>query len=108
MRVGRARAREEFEGESLKDEDGLAGVFRDDLDIVPTEAAAPSGAEGFEGCLFGGEARGVVRRGVAAASLAVFALALCEDALVEARRAREHFTYAHDFDNVCTDGNYHG
>jgi hypothetical protein len=27
---------------------------------------------------------------------------------VEARRAREHFTYAHDFDNVCTDGNYHG
>lgn len=104
----RARLLEEFEGVPVEKQDGLARLFRDDFDIVPTEAAAPARAEGFEGGLLGGEARGVVLCGSARARLAVFAFALSEDALAEARRARQYFTHARDFDNVYADGNDHG
>lgn len=92
----------------MEDEGGFARLFRDDLDIVPAEAAAPARTERLEGGLFGGEARGVMLRRLCAATVAVFALGLGEDALAEAGRAREDFTHALDFDNVYADGNDHG
>ena len=108
MRVRRARAREEFEGAALEVQGGRARLFGDDFYVVPAEAARPAGAQGFEGGLLGGEARGVMlRRNFRAVAVAVFALALGENALAEARRAREDFTHAPDFDNVYADGNDH-
>lgn len=77
--------------------------------MVPRERAAPARAQRFEGGLLRGEARGVVLRGgLLSARVAVGALPLCEDALAEARRAREHFTHAPDFDNVYAYGDNHG
>ena len=76
--------------------------------MVPGEAVAPASAEGLEGRLLGGEARGVVLDGVRAARVAVGALLFGEYALAEARRARQHFTHAADFDNVYPDGDDHG
>lgn len=74
---------------------------------MPREAAAPARAQRLEGSLFGGEARGVVLRRGGAARVAVGALFFGEDALAQARRARERFTDAADFDNVYADGDDH-
>lgn len=74
---------------------------------MPGEAVAPARPERLEGGLFGGEARGVVLHGDRAARVAVGALGFGEDALAEARGAREDFTHAPDFDNVYADGDDH-
>lgn len=84
-----------------------ARVVRGDFDVMPGEAVAPARAECFEGGFFGGEARGVVLGRRRAARVAVGALLLGEDALAEARRARQSFTDAPDFDNVYADGDDH-
>ena len=75
---------------------------------MPGEAVAPARAQRLEGSLLGGEARGVVLRRSRAARVAVGALFFGEDALAQARRARERFTDAADFDNVYADGDDHG
>lgn len=98
--VGGAHLLEESAGVFVEEEEGRAVLFGDDLDVVPTEAPAPARAERLEGGLLSGEARGVVLCAARAARVAVGALALGEDALAEARRAREHFTHAVDFGNV--------
>ena len=107
MRVGGAEGVEEFAGGAVEGEAGRAVVGRDDLDVLPGEAAAPARAERLEGRLLGGEAGGVVLRG-RAARVAVGALPFGEDALAEARRARQHFTHAGDFGKVYADGDDHG
>ena len=109
VRVRRAEVLEEVARVAGELKEGSARLVGGDLDVVPGEAVAPACAERLEGRLFGGEARGVVlRRGRLAACVAVGALRLGEDALAEARRARQHFTHAADFDNVYPDGDYHG
>ncbi len=75
---------------------------------MPGEAVAPARAQGLEGSLLGGEARGVVLRRGGGARVAVGALFFGEDALAQARRARQRFTDAADFDNVYADGDDHG
>jgi len=75
---------------------------------MPGEAVAPARAQGLEGGLLGGEARGVVLRRGGGVRVAVSALNFGEDALAQARRARERFTDAADFDNVYADGDDHG
>ena len=107
VRVRRAQRFEERARMAGELEGGRARLRGGDFDVVPGEAAAPARLERLEGGLLGGEARGVVLRGGLAAAVAIGALPLGEDALAEARRAREHFTHAPDFDNVCTDGDYH-
>ena len=107
--MSRAERVEEFEGVACEDEYGRAVFRRSDFGVVPGEWAAPARAQGFEGSLFRGEARGVVLRGRGfAARVAVGPLSFGEDALAEARRAREHFTHAPDFDNVYAYGDNHG
>ena len=106
--MGGAERLEEGLGVAGELEDGSAHLVGDDLDVVPREAVAPARAERLEGRLLGGEARGVVLDGVRPARVAVGALFFGEDALAEARRAREHFTHAADFDNVYPDGDNHG
>ena len=108
VRVGGPELFEEVAGVAGELEEGCAQLVGGDLDVVPGEAVAPARAERLEGRLLGGEARGVVLDGVGAARVAVGALLLGEDALAEARRAREHFTHAADFDNVYPDGDDHG
>ena len=109
MRVGCAEAFEEFARVAGEEEEGGARLVGGDLGVVPGEAVAPARAERLEGRLLGGEARRVVlRAGRGAARVAVGALPFGEDALAEARRAREHFTHAPDFDNVYPDGDDHG
>ena len=88
-------------------ERGRAHLVRSDFDVMPGEAAAPARAQRLEGSLLGSEARGVMlRRG--GVRVAVGALFFGEDALAQARRARERFTDAADFDNVYADGDDHG
>ena len=99
---------EEVAGVAGDLEEGRAEFVGGDLDVVPGEAVAPARAERLEGRLLGGEARGVMLCGVRAARVAVGALLLGEDALAEARRARQHFTHAANFDNVYPDGDDHG
>ena len=108
MRVRGPEPVEEVAGVAGELEVGRAEFVRGDLDVVPGEAVAPARAERLEGRLLGGEARGVVLDGVRAARVAVGALLLGEDARAEARRARQHFTHAADFDNVYPDGDDHG
>lgn len=102
--------------EPFKEVAGVAGELKERraqliggyLDVVPGEAVAPARAERLEGRLLGGEARGVVLHEVRAARVAVGALLFGKDALAKARRARQHFTHAADFDNVYPDGDNHG
>ncbi len=108
VRVGGAEVLEEFARVAGESEERRARVVRGHLDVVPGEPVAPARAERLEGRLLGGEARGVVLRRVRPARVAVGALLLREDALAEARRAREHFTHAADFDNVYPYGDDHG
>ena len=108
VRVRGAEPFEEVAGVAGELEEGRAEFVGGDLDVVPGEAVAPARAERLEGRLLGGEARGVVLRRARAARVAIGALLFREDALAEARRAREHFTHAADFDNVYPDGDDHG
>ena len=108
VRVGGTHLLEEVAGVAGELEEGRAQFVGGDLDVVPREAVAPARPERLEGRLLGGEARGVVLGGARAARVAVGALLLGEDALAEARRARQHFTHAADFDNVYPDGDDHG
>ena len=108
MCVRRAEVLEEVARVPGELEKRRAQLVGGDFDVVPGEAVAPARAERLEGRLLGGEARGVVLRRVRlAARVAVGALTFGEDALAEARRAREHFTHAADFDNVYPDGDDH-
>lgn len=108
VRVRGAEPVEEVAGMAGELEERRAEFVGDNLDVVPGEAGAPARAERLEGRLLGGEARGVVLHVVRAARVAVGALLFGEDALAEARRARQHFTHAADFDNVYPDGDDHG
>lgn len=108
MRCGRARLSEEFERAAIKLEQGRARFLCGDLYILPGDAAAPACLQRLERGFLGGEAGRVMLRGDSAARFAVSTLGLCVNALDETRRARVHFAYATDFDDVYTDGNNHG
>ena len=106
--MGRAERVEEFACMAVELKQRRAVFVRSHFDVMPREPAAPARAERFESSLLRGEARGVVLRGrVFAARIAVCALSFGEDALAKARRAREHFTHAADFDNVYAYGDDH-
>ncbi len=107
VRGGRAGLFVDFTDFAVKDEDGRAAFKCGDLYVLPRDAARPACLEGFEGCFFSGEARGVVLCGDGSARVAVSALSFCENARGETRRARQHFTHAANFCNVYADGNYH-
>ena len=98
-----AGAREEFAREVVKDDGRRARFVRDDFDVLPREAAAPTRAERFKRGLFRGETRGVVLRRDDASPLAVVALLRGEDAFDEARRAAKHSAHARHFDDVYAD-----
>ena len=98
-----AGAREEFMREIVKGDKRRARRVGDDFDVLPREAAAPTRAERFQRGLFCGEARGVVLRCDDAATLAIVALALSEDAFDETRRAAQDRAHARHFDNVYAD-----
>jgi len=101
-RVG-AGAREEFAREVVKTDGGRARFVRDDFDVLPREAAAPTRAERFERGLFRGETRGVVLRCNDAPPLAVSAFAFRKDALGETRRAPQDSAHARHLDDVYAD-----
>lgn len=54
-----AEALADFAGFAVEFYGGAAAFLADDFDVDPADAAAPSGAEGFHGGLFCGEAAGV-------------------------------------------------
>ncbi len=108
VREGKVRgictgACEEFVREIVKSDRRRARLIRDDLDVLPREAAAPTCAERFQRGFFRGEARGVVLRRDDAPPLAVVALALSEDAFDETRRAAQDCAHARHFNNVYAD-----
>ncbi len=95
-------------GNAAQAERGCARCLRDDLHVLPGDAARPTRAERLERSFLSGEARGEMLRGGEAMPGAVEAFARREDALDEARRAPQDFTHAANFDNVYADGNDHG
>ena len=103
VRRASAGAREEFAREVVKTDGGRASFVRDDFDVLPREAAAPTRDERFERSLFRGEARGVVLRCDNAPPLAISALAFRKDALGETRRAPQDGAHARHFDDVYAD-----
>lgn len=108
VRACRAACLKEFKRAFVETERGSARGERENLDIVPRDAAAPTRAESLQRGLFGGKARGVMLPAAAlAARVAISALGVREDALAEARRAPQRFTNAPDFDNVYADGDNH-
>ena len=99
---------EEFACAARELEERRTVFRRSHFDVMPGERPAPARAHGFEGGFLCREARGVVLRcRKLAARVAVCALSFGEDALAEARRARQHFTHAPDFDNVYAYGDDH-
>jgi hypothetical protein len=72
----------DFCGFAGEGDGGAAALFADYFEIDPADAAAPSGAEGFHGCFFGGEAAGVTLEFILEA-LAIFDFVRREDAAEE-------------------------
>ena len=92
----------------MKSEGGRARFERDDFYVLPADSARPAGFKRLERGFFGGEACGIMLCRDRAARVAVGPLARGKNALGKARRARQHFMDATDFDNVYADGNNHG
>jgi len=91
----------------MEENEGGAGFFRRDFDVLPTEAAAPTSLQSFQRGFFCRKARGIMLRGDGATRFAVSALGVGKDAFGKARRARNGFANAADFDNVDSDGDDH-
>lgn len=108
MRVGCAGFLEQLTHESMQEQERSAGFERRDFDILPTDAAAPSGLQRLERGFFCGEACGIMLRGDDSATLAVSAFGARVHALKEARRALYNFADTADFDDVYSNGNNHG
>ena len=84
-------------------DDWPAGGIIAHLDVAPTDAATPAGADGFEDCFLGGPAAGVVlRRGLA--RLAVADFQRCIDAIDEQLSVPlDHLRDSQAFDDVGAD-----
>lgn len=103
-----ARLLEQIARPPVQHDRGRARSITPHLHVLPADAVRPPDPQSFERRFFGREARGVVLRGDrGSAAFAVLALARGEDSRGEARRARDGFTNAPDFDNVRSDGNDH-
>ena len=107
MRDGRAGLLEQLPDESMKEKNGSARCACRDFHVLPCDAAAPTGLQRLEGGFFCREACGIMLRGDRTVAMAVSAFIRGIDALDKARRARDDFTNAADFDNVYPDGNNH-
>ena len=103
MRGARAGLFVKLADATVKLQKGCARVALRDFDVLPRDAARPARLEGFEHGFLGSEARGVMLGGNGSATVAIGALARRENALDEARRARDDFAHATDFDDVYTD-----
>ena len=98
---------EERAGLIVKTKRGCAGFIRDDFNVLPLEAAAPTCAQSLERRFFCGETRGIMLRGGCAATVAVSALSFGEYAHDKTRRALAGDAHAPDFNDVNADGNDH-
>lgn len=108
MRCCCAGLLEQLTHESVQEQERSAGFARGDFDILPTDAAAPSGLQRLERRFFCGEACGIMLRGDGSTALAVSAFGAGVDALKKARRTLYHFADTTDFDDVYPNGNNHG
>ena len=97
----------EFARAAMKSNQRRARLLRRNLNVLPTDAAAPSGLQSFQRGFFCRKARGIMLRGDSATRFAVSALGFSEHALGKARRARDGFADAANFDNVDSDGDNH-
>ena len=77
------------------------------FDVLPTDAAAPTGLQSLQRRFFCREARGIMLGGHRAARFTVRPLGRREHTFSESRRAGDGFTHTSDFDNVYADGNDH-
>lgn len=107
VRRGCSGLLEQFTHEAVKEKDGCARCERGDFDVLPCDAAAPSGLQRLERRFFCREACGIMLCGDGPATIAVSALGVCVDALSETRRALDDFSNATDFNDVYSNGNNH-
>ena len=84
----------------MKHEGRDARLVRDDFDVLPGDAAAPTRAQRFQRRFFGGETRSIMLGGDGTTPVAIAAFARSEDALAEARRPLQHFAHAPNFDDI--------
>ena len=97
----------EFACAAVKSNQRRARLFRGNLNVLPTDAAAPTGLQSFQRGFFCRKARGIMLRGDGATRFAVSALGFSEHTFGKARRARDSFANAANFDDVDTDGDDH-
>ena len=87
----------------MEENDGCAGFFRGDFDVLPTDATAPTGLQSLQRGFFCRKARGIMLRSRGAPRFAVRALRVSEYTFSKAWRARDGFAHAANFDDVDAD-----
>ena len=97
----------EFARAAVESDQRRARLLCGNLNVLPTDAAAPTGLQSFQRRFFCREARGIMLRGDYATRFAVSALSFSEHTFGKARRARDSFADAANFDNVDSDGDDH-
>ncbi len=108
MRCGRALLFKEFLYQTVQYQEWSATLPGDNLDVLPADPAPPASVQCFQGRFFGRKASGIMLCGHRATAIAIGSFSGSEYTISEARRAREHFANAGDFDNVYANGNDHG
>lgn len=91
----------------MKDQYGCAAFQGTDLNVLPTNSAAPSGLKCFQRRFFCRKPRGIMLGRHRAAAFTVQSLRLRIHALGKTWRASQHFANSRDFDNVYSNGNDH-
>ena len=107
MRGRCARLFVEFPRPAMQQQQRRARFFRRNFNVLPTNAAAPTGLQRLQRRFFCGETRCIMLRSNSTAPVAVFAFGVGEHTFSKTRRARQHFLYAPDFDDVYANGNNH-
>ena len=91
----------------MEDQYRCAAFQGADLNVLPTNPAAPSSLKCFQRGFFCGEARGIMLGRCGPAAFAIRTLCGGENTFSQARCTLERFAYARYFDNVYPNGNDH-
>ena len=97
----------EFARAAVESYQRRARLLCGNLHVLPTDAAAPSGLQSFQRGFFCRKARGIMLRGDRATRFTVSALGFSKYSFGKARRARNGFADAANFDDVDSDGDDH-
>ena len=84
----------------MQEQKRRAGFLRRNFNVLPTYAAAPTSLQRLQRRFFCSETRCIMLSSNRTATIAVFAFGVGEHTFRKTRRARQHFLYAPNFDDV--------